>query len=166
MAIAPARMPAQMVQRRGVCQPCNGSWLFRPQWLPVRLEWSCFVMFLGSAERRFSVPACTFHRRRAQRLSRLAEGHRRRRREAVLTAASTAPGLVRSGASACPEPGPYHNQMITHATPIGSCAPITAATRRSARIRPTYRHQVGRAVRRACGRRLRIPDRSRRDGRG
>jgi hypothetical protein len=40
-------------------------------------------MFLGSALGRFPVPACGFALRRAQRRSRLAEGHRRRQREAV-----------------------------------------------------------------------------------
>lgn len=41
-------------------------------------------------ESRFFIPATGFAQRRAQRRSRLAAGHRRRRREAVLTAASTA----------------------------------------------------------------------------
>ena len=41
-----------------------------------------------------------FDTRRAQRRSRLAEGHRRRRREAVLTVASTARGSIRSEALA------------------------------------------------------------------
>ena len=56
--------------------------------------------FLGSAGRRFSVPACESTTRRAQRRSRLAEGHRLKRREAVLTAASTARASITSG-SAC-----------------------------------------------------------------
>ena len=54
-------------------------------------------MFLGSARGRSSVPACAHPPRRAQRWSRLARGHRRRRRGAVLTSASTAPGSIRSG---------------------------------------------------------------------
>jgi hypothetical protein len=55
-------------------------------------------MFLCSNERRFSVPA-HFLKRRAQRLSTLTEGHRGTRREAVLTAASTAPSLMKPGGS-------------------------------------------------------------------
>jgi hypothetical protein len=46
---------------------------------------------------RFSAPACMISPRRAERRSRLAKGHRRRRREAVWTAASTARRLIRSG---------------------------------------------------------------------
>lgn len=55
----------------------------------------CCSGFLVRLERRFSVPACTTRERRAERRSRLAAGHRRRRREAVLTVASTARGLIR-----------------------------------------------------------------------
>src|SRR5499427_4502013 len=47
----------------------------------------CFSVRLRD---RFSVPTCRTAPRRAQRRSRLAVGHRRRRRNAVLTAASTA----------------------------------------------------------------------------
>ncbi len=64
-----------------------------------KVRWSLLLMFLGSAWGRFSVPACAQPWRRAQGRSRLADGHRRRRREAVLTGASTAPGLIRSGIS-------------------------------------------------------------------
>jgi hypothetical protein len=76
------------------------------------------VLFLGSVERRFSVPACTFQRRRAQQRSRLAEGHRRRRREAVLTAASTAPRLVRSGASARSGHGSFSHVLDRRGFPL------------------------------------------------
>ena len=47
---------------------------------------------------RFSVPTCRTTLRRAQRRSRLAGGHRRSRRNAVLTAASTARTSIRSAA--------------------------------------------------------------------
>jgi hypothetical protein len=56
-----------------------------------------FAMFLGSAGRCFSVPACGSAACRAQRRSRLAEGHRLKRREAVLTAVSTARASITSG---------------------------------------------------------------------
>ncbi len=59
----------------------------------------CCSSFSVRLERRFSVPACTTRERRAERRSRLAAGHRRRRREAVLTVASTARGLIRSEAT-------------------------------------------------------------------
>jgi hypothetical protein len=49
------------------------------------------VLFLCSIKRPFLRPDLVSEWRRAQPRSRLAEGHRRRRREAVLTAASTAP---------------------------------------------------------------------------
>jgi len=48
--------------------------------------------FLGSTEGRFFVPTACRSQRRAQPRSRLAAGHRRRRREAALTAASPALG--------------------------------------------------------------------------
>jgi hypothetical protein len=51
-----------------------------------------------------SLSGLGFDTRRAQRRSRLAEGHRRRRREAVLTAASTTRGSIRSGALAAQSP--------------------------------------------------------------
>jgi hypothetical protein len=47
---------------------------------------------------RFSAPAYIISPRRAERRSRLAAGHRRRRREAVLTAGSTAQSSIRSRA--------------------------------------------------------------------
>jgi hypothetical protein len=53
---------------------------------------------------RFSAPACMISPRRAERRSRLAKGHRRRRREAVWTAASTARRLIRSGLPPCHYP--------------------------------------------------------------
>lgn len=61
----------------------------------------CCSSFLVRLERRFSVPACTTRGRRAERRSRLAAGHRQRRREAVLTVASTARGSIRLEAT-CP----------------------------------------------------------------
>jgi hypothetical protein len=60
---------------------------------------SLIQKFLGSVERRFSVPACETKQRRAQRRSRLAAGHRRRRREAVLRAVSAVRSSARSGAT-------------------------------------------------------------------
>ena len=52
---------------------------------------------------RFSVPTCAPTLRRAQRRSRLAGGHRRRRRNAVLTDASTARTSIRSGSATNPD---------------------------------------------------------------
>ena len=52
---------------------------------------------LFGRERRFLRPGLTFPGRRAQPRSRMAAGHRRRRRAASLTAASTTPGLDRTG---------------------------------------------------------------------
>jgi hypothetical protein len=75
---------------------------------PISLAWArksrltspiavgfCDVSWFGVG--RFSVPACGSAACRAQRLSRLAEGHRSRRREAVLTAVSTARRSIGSG---------------------------------------------------------------------
>ena len=56
--------------------------------------------FLCLAEaRRFFVPGLRLHKRRAQPLSSMAAGHRWRRREACLTAASTTPSSDRSEAA-------------------------------------------------------------------
>ncbi len=64
--------------------------------LLMRIQNGCFFVRL---EGRFSAPACMISPRRAERRSRLAGGHRRRRREAVWTAASTALRLIRSDVS-------------------------------------------------------------------
>ena len=61
--------------------------------LLMQIQNGCFSVRL---ECRFSVPACMILPRRAERRSRLANGHRQRRRDAVWTAASTARRLKRS----------------------------------------------------------------------
>src|SRR5690348_3182321 len=58
------------------------------------------LVFLSSTSGPFLRPDLRKTLRRAQRWSRLAGGHRRRRRDAVLTAASTAPTSIRSGTAA------------------------------------------------------------------
>src|ERR1700760_1247788 len=59
-------------------------------------------MFLCSADAGpFLHPGLMFPRRRAQSRSSMAEGYRRSRRAACLTAASTAPPWDRSGAASC-----------------------------------------------------------------
>lgn len=61
-------------------------------------------------ECRFSAPACMISPRRAERRSRLAKGHPRRRREAVWTAASTARRLIRSGLP--PRRYPFRGELV------------------------------------------------------
>ena len=56
---------------------------------PIQVSWFGQAPFLR--------PDLTLAGRRAQPQSRMAAGHRRRRREASLTAASTAPGSIRLG---------------------------------------------------------------------
>jgi hypothetical protein len=65
---------------------------------------------------RFSVPACMISPRRAERRSRLAKDHRRRRREAVWTAASTARRLIRSGLP--PRRCPFQRLLVAATSPF------------------------------------------------
>lgn len=84
---------------RRLCDVAGMTRISRQQ--PQNARSGCCSSFLVRLERRFYVPACTTRERRAERRSRLAVGHRRRRREAVLTVASTARGLIRLEAT-CP----------------------------------------------------------------
>ena len=59
-----------------------------------------FPSFFVRLEGRFFALACILARRHAERRSTLAAGYRRRRREAMLTAASTVHDLVRLGSLA------------------------------------------------------------------
>ena len=57
---------------------------------------------LFGLERHFLRPGLSSHMRRVEQRSGLAEGHRRKRRVAVLTAASTARRSIRRGSPHCP----------------------------------------------------------------
>jgi hypothetical protein len=88
---------------------------------------------------RFFVPGLRLCRRRAQRWSSMAAGHRRRRRGACLTKASTARRLGRSGARSCHTNHQYKDsgivsQMMTH--PFSQRRAILA---RSGQSRPYVR---------------------------
>jgi hypothetical protein len=85
------------------------------------------LRFLGSISRPFLRPDLSSRWRRAQLRSRLAEGHRRRRRAAVLTAASTASGYGQVGAWLI-LPRPTEIPLAHHYRPadprhfVGECA--------------------------------------------
>ena len=74
---------------------------------------------------RFSVPTCRTTLRRAQLRSRLAGGHRRSRRNAVLTAASTARGSIgpELQPTHIPHRSPYRYENVTAASG-GVTAPL------------------------------------------
>ncbi len=127
MALPKAFCPDQAncnPSRDGLQMPCDvagATRTSRQQLQSVLL--GCYSSFLVRLERRFSVPACTTRVRRARRRSRLAAGHRRRRREAVLTVASTARGLIRLEAT-CP--------AGSWSRPVWSRAPRASAVQEAA----------------------------------